>query len=72
VSRAAGAVIARGPVPELRFLLQMFGVGSVIGLTIAHRARSRTLAVDAWLITTRWTLITGFLGAIWLLYEAVS
>jgi hypothetical protein len=49
----------------------MVGVGSVIGLAVAYRARTRGQALDPWLITTRWSLVGGLLGGVWLVYEAV-
>lgn len=59
---AAAVVLGLGPVPELGFVLQMFGLGGALGLAAAYSARRRGIRTDPWLITTRWSLVVGLFG----------
>lgn len=58
----AAFVLGLGPVPELGFVLQAFGVGGAVGLAAAYRARRLGITTDPWLITSRWSLAVGFLA----------
>ncbi len=59
------------PIPELGFVLQTVGVGAVIGLAVAYRARQRSFALETWVITARWSLFGLAVGAVIVLVDAV-
>ena len=65
------AALALSPVPELDFLLQMSGVGGLVGLFVAARARGRPGALDSITITTRWTLGFALIGLLILLFGLI-
>lgn len=58
------AVLAVGPVPELGFVLQGFGLGAAVGTLVAYRARRLGFEHDSWTITTRWSLGVALLSAL--------
>jgi hypothetical protein len=68
---AAAFVLGLGPVPEIGFVLQMFGLGGALGLAAAYRARRRGITTDPWLITTRWSLSIGVGASLFALLIAV-
>lgn len=61
---ATALVLGLAPVPELGFILQMFGLGGAVGLVVAYRARRLGIRADPWLIAARWSLLGGLLGCL--------
>lgn len=54
---AIAALLAIQPIPELGFMLQFVGGGTVLGTFIAHRARRRNPARDPFAIQVRWAAV---------------
>lgn len=66
-----GLLFAVGPSADLAFLLQFGAAGAFVGTLVVYRARSRGIDVDAWLVTTRWSVAGVLLGAVVLALTAL-
>jgi hypothetical protein len=55
---------AVAPSDEVAVVLQMAGVGALLGTAVAARRKRREPAADTWLFTARWTLALAALGVL--------
>jgi glycopeptide antibiotics resistance protein len=52
------------PSGDLAFVLQLAAVGALVGAAIAAYWRQRNPAFDAWMMTTRWSLLLAVVGVV--------
>ena len=65
-----GAVLpAFGPSEDATGILQWAAVGTLVGVAVTARRRTRDPAADTWTYTARWTLLGAALGVLWTLAE---
>ena len=65
-------MIAVAPSEDLAFVLQMAGVGALIGAVVAARRRARDPQYDAWLVTARWTLALALLAVLFVVRDRLG
>jgi glycopeptide antibiotics resistance protein len=51
-------------IPGLEFVLQLAGLGGLIGMAIAYRLRRRNPEIDVWPTITLWTLLLAALAVV--------
>ena len=60
------------PSGELGVVLQGATFGALIGSGIAARRRRHDPSADAWLLTTRWSLVGALAGLAWVVVSRVT
>ena len=51
-------------IPGLEFVLQLAGLGGLIGMAIAYRLQRRNPEIDVWPTITLWTLLLAALAVV--------